>query len=252
MASTIEFGKIIAISALYQGRKVFSVPLKALLSVIIVGIMVITSMGVYGFLSSSYQEGMVGLEQVNNKKEMLEEREEELRDRLELINNQIAEVPETYVTKRMELIDKFGPEKEKILSKITELENKQLDISSEKINKESEIGPVIVLSKSVPWLNEDKAMLYFILLVIFIFDPLAVTLTYAANVGFERAALGEKPEEKPVEREEPKDKDEFVSKDYLEETLDKFSDSLAEKLTPKDSSTSKRTEILNSARSPQK
>jgi hypothetical protein len=192
MAGIIEFGKIMAISALYQFRHYLSWIWKFILLLLILVAMAVTSMGVYGFLSSSFQKDSLEITQNQAKYELLDQRKATLEQRLEGIDIQIQEVPESYVTKRMELISTFKPERDAILQELNEIEEQRTDLTLQRIEKETEFGAIILLAKSVDWLDESQAMLYFILAVIFIFDPLAVCLTYVANVGLEKAIT--KPE----------------------------------------------------------
>lgn len=198
MAATIEFGKIVAVSALYQLREILGWVWKSILFFMILTAMAVTSMGVYGYLAGSHQKDSLDIDQNEAQLELLEQRENNLENRLENIDEQIAEVPETYVTKRMELIEKFKPERQSILTELDNLNEKKNNLTIERINKETEFGPVILLAESVEWLDSNKAMLYFILAVILIFDPLAIALTYSANVSYANVAKRKKEElEKP-------------------------------------------------------
>lgn len=188
MAATIELGKIVAVSALYQFRNILGWFWKSFLFILVLVAMAVTSMGVYGYLASSFQKDSLGITQNTSRLELLDSRKAALEARLEGMDAQIAEVPETYVTKRMELIATFGPERTIVLAEIDKLDDRKLELTLEKIEAETEFGAVIILARSVDWLDETQAMLYFIMAVIFIFDPLAIALTYSANVGFASAA----------------------------------------------------------------
>lgn len=188
MAATIELCKIIAVSALYQFRHILGLISKAFLYILILGAMAVTSMGVYGYLSSSFERDSLSLTKNESRLELLEQRKSSLEARLADMDSQIAAVPETYVTKRMELIETFGPERRAVITEIEELDDRRLDLTLEQVEKQTEFGAILLLARSVEWLDEDQAMLYFIFLIIFIFDPLAITLTHAANVGFANVA----------------------------------------------------------------
>ena len=210
MAATIEFGKIIAVSALYQFRDMLNWLWKSILFSLIVVAMAVTSMGVYGYLSSSYQKDTLLVTKNDARLTLLDNRKTVLEERLQGIDTQIAEVPEAYVTKRMELIATFKPERAEILSELNTLEQEKLDLTLERIEKETEFGAVILLAKSIEGLDANKAMLYFILAVIFIFDPMAIALTYAANVGYYNISQRRKEEQNTpmsISSVDPLDKD---------------------------------------------
>lgn len=198
MAATIELGKIIAVSALYQFRNILNWGWKVFLLILILVAMGVTSMGVYGYLSSSFQKDSLEITLNNSQLELLDGRKTALEARLEGMDVQIARVPETYVTKRMELIATFKPERDSVLDEISELDDKKLVLTLERIDKETEFGPMILLAKSIEWMDETRAMFYFIIAVIFIFDPLAIALTYSANVGYASVARNRDEEKKKL------------------------------------------------------
>jgi hypothetical protein len=184
MAAVIEVGKVMAVSALYQFRDIIGWAWKSVLFILIIIAMAVTSMGVYGYLASSYQKDTLAITQNDARIELMDSRRERLEQRLENIDAQIAEVPETYVSKRMELIATFAPEKESVVQELDQLAREESEIKLERIEQQTEFGAILLLAESVDWLDPTNAMLYFILAVIFIFDPMAVVLTYVANVGF--------------------------------------------------------------------
>lgn len=200
MAASIEIGKIVAVSAIYQFRHILSILWKSILFSMILIAMAVTSMGVYGYLSSSYQKASLLIVQNDARLSILDSRKIVLTDRLSGMDVQIANVPESYVTKRMELIAAFKLERESILTELDGLGQKKLALTLERIEKETEFGAILLLSRSIEGLESNKAMLYFILAVIFIFDPMAISLTYAANVGYYNAAHRLKKEEELPER----------------------------------------------------
>jgi len=211
MAASIEVGKIVAVSAIYQFRNILSILWKSIIFSMIIIAMAVTSMGVYGYLSSSYQKDSLSVTTNDARTTLLDSRKVVLTDRLAGMDTQIANVPEAYVSKRMELIATFKPERQAIITELDELEQKKLDLTLERIEKETEFGAILLLSKSIDGLESSKAMLYFILAVIFIFDPMAISLTYAANVGYHNAANRPK-EEKVVPVSDPDDNDELINK----------------------------------------
>ena len=184
MAAVIGVGKVMAVSALYQFRDIIGWAWKSVLFILIIIAMAVTSMGVYGYLASSYQKDTLAITQNDARIELMDSRRERLEQRLENIDAQIAEVPETYVSKRMELIATFAPEKESVVQELDQLAREESEIKLERIEQQTEFGAILLLAESVDWLDPTNAMLYFILAVIFIFDPMAVVLTYVANVGF--------------------------------------------------------------------
>lgn len=188
MATSIEVGKIVAVSAMYQLREVINWFFKSILLVMIIVAMLVTSMGVYGYLSSAYQRDSLAITTNVAKTELILDRKVILQDRLDAIDKQIGDIAPNYITKRMELIETFKPERESIRTELDQVNQDEVNLKLDKLEKEAEFGAIVLLSKSVDWLDESKSMLYFIALIIFIFDPLAIALTYIANIGYASVA----------------------------------------------------------------
>ncbi len=188
MAASIEFGKIVAVSAMYQLRNVINWYWKSIVLIMILASMLVTSMGVYGYLSSAYQRDSLKLTQSNTQLQNIIDRKAVLEARITSFDKQIADIAPNYITKRIELINTLKPERVIILSELELLNKQELDFKLIKVSNEVELGGIVLLAKSVDWLDESKSMLYFIALIIFIFDPLAIVLTYIANVGYYNAS----------------------------------------------------------------
>lgn len=242
MAATIELCKIVSVSALYQFRHILGWVSRSFLYILVAGAMAVTSMGVYGYLSSSFQKDSLSRTQNESRLELLDNRKTTLEGRLADMDRQIAAVPESYVTKRMELIATFKPERQSVLTEIEELDDKKLELTLEQIEKETEFGAIILLAKSVEWLNEEQAMLYFILLVIFIFDPMAIALTHAANVGFANTSTqrGEERKEKIQEA---------IASGDTSDILDDLKNMLGDAINPVAESVSKVSEEVENLKS---
>ena len=184
MAASIEVGKIVAVSALYQFRKILNWFTKLIILVMILIAMAITSMGVYGYLSNACARDSLAINQNTARTELIVDRKATVEARLGQIDADINRIGDNYISKRMELIDKYAPEKERLTNELFELQQQESELKLTQLEKESEFGAIVLLAKSVDWLDESQSMLYFIGLIIFVFDPLAIALTYVGNVGY--------------------------------------------------------------------
>jgi hypothetical protein len=249
MAASIELGKIVAVSALYQFKDVLGWISKLFLLFLIIVAMAVTSMGVYGYLSSAYQRDSLAITQNSAKLELLSSRKAALEQRLGGMDQQIANVPEAYVSKRMELISAFKPERTSVLNELDVLEQQNLDLTLDKLSKETEFGAILLLANSVDWLDADNAMLYFILAVIFIFDPMAIALTFASNVGYVKAASDTAKKNDTVEPVVVDQPTSSLNDDEVKSIATALSD-LANEVKEMKNSTSKnnRSEILDNMR----
>jgi hypothetical protein len=220
MAGFLEAGKLVCASAAYRFRKVAPTWIRGLFITFTGIMMLITSLGIFGFLSSSYQKAAserdVNQQQVENVESKLQTFKSEVarlkEDRQRLISEQ-QELQETraeqgWLSKRQdqrlsnipadlsETDSALTASRDSVLSlqsRITNLESSQ--------NEEAKLGPIIFVANTVG-LSEDSAALYFIMLLIFVFDPMAVTLVVALSMAtdFEETVTEEQDEKSSGER----------------------------------------------------
>ena len=221
MASSLEFAKLVIASLLYQYWNEINKFLRFYLSLAAVVLILITSAGIYGFLSAAYQEtaalsGIVDKEVellqlkksrfeenrtyfLSEKKE-LDESITSLRDGLS--NNKVqyrdSETGQIITTtsssqrksleKQLESAmasrDEVSRKIEVATDSISSLEIKILDVES---NSEvaSELGPLKYISE-LTGTPMGKVVNILMLVIIFVFDPLAISLVIAANFAFDR------------------------------------------------------------------
>lgn len=221
MTSSLEFAKIIIASLLHQYWNTLNRLLKIYLTVAVVTLIGITSMGIYGFLSSAYQEtanksGIIEKE-INildlkrgrfeeERNSLLEEKSGldnsivELRDGLSnnVIQYKDSETGEIITTtssstrRALEaqldeaIIDKrnLSIKIETVTDSITKLDLKILDIESNS-DIAAELGPLKYISELTDT-PMNKIVNYLLLIIVFVFDPLAIALVITANFLFDR------------------------------------------------------------------
>ena len=194
MGIAIEYGKLISISYIYRYSFLESRKSKTYGYIAIIGMMLITSAGIFGFLSQGYQQDTLGLKQQQQQIVLLTSEQEELIVfknenilRKKQIDDDIASLPNNYITGRQRLLKSFGPELETIRTDIAaytkQIGDKTMEISKlkqEKLVNEVHIGPIIFIAGAFGT-NTDEAVKWLIFMLIFVFDPLAVWLTLATN-----------------------------------------------------------------------
>jgi len=181
MGATLETGKLVTASYVYRFWNKINFLMKTYLISAVIILMIITSVGIFGFLSSAYQKDALTLGEITNKNAGLIKEKEELLFRKRQIDKDIASLPTNFITGRQRLMESYGPELNKINLRIDEITKQSRTLSINKIKQESHIGPIIYISK-VLGKNTDDATKYMILLLIIVFDPLAVILIIAANI----------------------------------------------------------------------
>tara|TARA_R110000744_G_scaffold3993_13_gene14762 strand:- start:1151 stop:2050 length:900 start_codon:yes stop_codon:yes gene_type:complete len=214
MGIVLEIGKLVAASWVYTHWKDTSILLRAYLVSAVAILMLITSMGIYGFLSKSHIDAGVGTNQTYVKVERLDSRiqsEQRVVDRADKQLRTLDDALERYielgvVSKGLRKREEQEPERKLLQSTITKSQNKidiYLDEKSEYEleirNFEVEVGPLKYIAALVygDEANKylDNTVRYVILLLIFVFDPLAVLLLISANMSY-RKELGLLPESK--------------------------------------------------------
>lgn len=200
MASSLEVGKLVSASYLHRYWNKTSALLRVYLICAVISLMGITSMGIYGFLSSAYQENSSKVELVETKEDTVQSKKEFLEKEITSLNQRIATLnsARTEQEKRLpglsskaakpiyEDIMRAGDEVKGIRVRIDELTEQLLksgdDIVELKTEKKeiADIGTLQFVAKSfnVP---VQEVVKWFTILIVLVFDPLAVSLVLAFN-----------------------------------------------------------------------
>ena len=226
MGGALEVGKLVAASWLYNNWR-SDVPrlLKAYLFIAIIVLVFITSMGIFGFLSKAHLDQVKPTSSNNIKIELIDNQiisQEKIIERsqntLTLLDKALeVYIDKEYVTRGLKERKKQKPERDALTlaineasDKITELSDKRGSLKLEQDKIEAEVGPIKYIAELI---YGDDAKDYFdhavrivILILIFVFDPLAVLLLIAANISLRqwRLARNEKQNIKDEEEKESK------------------------------------------------
>ena len=215
MGVVLEIGKLVAAAWVYQNWKETNVLLKSYLVSAIVVLMLITSMGIYGFLSKSHIDAGINTTEISVKLERLDNRidsEQRQIDRAEKTLKQLDDRLEKmnegwFITRGIQQREKEQEERQQLNniikkseSEIDKLLDKKSEYQLEVKNFEVEVGPIKYIAALV-YGDEaknylDNTVRYVILLLIFVFDPLAVLLLISANMSYRRYLEKNPPEEK--------------------------------------------------------
>lgn len=179
--ASLELGKLVTASALYRMWDKLGLFLKSFLMFAVLALMAVTSLGIFGFLSAGYQKDSVPIAQINQKLDTDQQEIDRLISRKKEIDQQIAKLPSNYVSSRQKLMSSFEPELKAIGPRIDELQKEIADYQTKKIDTEAHIGPIIYVAKVLNR-QPDEAVFWFTLLIMSVFDPLAVALTLATNI----------------------------------------------------------------------
>lgn len=215
MAAMLEFSKLVVITFLHDHYKTLKTAFKLYLMSSAVVLMILTSVGVYGYLTNSYQETAKSIYETQNKIALLEQKKKIFTEQKTQIDTLVKQK-----TERISSYDKLRLSQESSLNsqlnlkkgtkglqkniqsvdqstqtlnvEISQLNQKSIGLSDsvalleqEKLVLEnstftSEIGPLLYLSR-LTGKPMDIIVNWFILILVSVFDPLAVSLVIAAN-----------------------------------------------------------------------
>jgi hypothetical protein len=215
MGVVLEIGKLVAASWVYTHWKDTGILLRTYLVSAIVILMIITSMGIYGFLSKSHIDAGINTSEISVKIERIDNRIKSEQRQIDRAEKNIQEMDITldktdygfFDDSRLQERKKQSADREQLNDIITKAENnidKLLDKKSEYElevkNFEVEVGPIKYIAALI-YGDEaknylDNTVRYVILLLIFVFDPLAVLLLISANMSYRKELGLYPPEEK--------------------------------------------------------
>ena len=249
MASSLEFGKLISAGFLYNYWDKINKALRTYLLIGVFVLIIITSAGIYGFLTSAYQTTADQLDMVDKQTELVELKKGRFQEQLDGYNiekqqlaQSISELSKGLSNNVIQYKDKDGnlitttssatrkalesqlndakSQREFISKKIETLSDSitKLDLSVLDIQQSSEVagevGPLKFMAEATGK-PMNTIVNWFALLIIFVFDPLAVTLVIAFNTALKidkgeydkkkviqkRELYGEEPDEKKTQKE---------------------------------------------------
>lgn len=216
VGGSLEVAKVVAATWLHYNWKRTSIWIKTYLSLAVVILMLITSMGVYGFFAKAHIDQQVSHSQnssvqrisiIETKLTSLDSTVKNIDEQLTLITPQISKLSEVITGKVAEKgqsradradVDKARVEltrlrneqndlvkrRENALQELNALRVEKVGLSVEQKKLEAEVGPIkyvaALFSDQTGTEQLEKAVRYMILLLVFVFDPLAIMLIIAA------------------------------------------------------------------------
>lgn len=180
LAIALDLGKVVAVSFLYKYYKKIGFVMKTYMSIAVIVLMIITSSGAFGYLSGSFQKAIAGTNQDTIVLTALTDEQGRLQKRKEEIDKQIAKLPDNNVRGRTQLMRQFGPEVGRINKRLEEIDKQLPDLKVASIKKDVEVGPIIYIAQAFNT-DAEHAVKWVILTIIFVFDPLAISLLLAGN-----------------------------------------------------------------------
>ena len=215
MGIVLEVGKLVSAAWVYNHWKETSMLLRTYLVSAIVVLMLITSMGIYGFLSKSHIDAGINTGEISVKIERVDNRIASEQRQIDRAEKNILEMDTTlekteygfFDDSRLEERKRQSVEREQLNNIINKAEknidgllDKKSEYELEVKNFEVEVGPIKYIAALI-YGDEaknylDNTVRYVILLLIFVFDPLAVLLLISANMSYRKELELYQPEQK--------------------------------------------------------
>lgn len=209
MGGSLEFAKLVAASWLYRSWDIAPLFIKGYFIFAIVILMAITSLGTFGFLSKVHLETSIGVAdnsveiariegQINSEQRQLDnaQRSIETLDGMLQMNFNAVQTNRVRNSQKAER-DELNKAIREASDKIIELNSQLAPLKKANIEVEAKIGPLKYIAELIYGDNAkdyfDKAVRFVIILIVLVFDPLAVLLLIAANVSYMNISKNKEP-----------------------------------------------------------
>lgn len=217
MGSVLESAKLVTASWLYRNWNTAPKVLKYYLTSAVAILMLVTSMGIFGYLSKAHLEHASDISPIADKVIVIDEKITTLKDNIETNKKSLRQLDDAVNNVMSRSESERGAERSIQIRKAQQKERNQLNDEISKYQKEvaklteekvpltielrkaeSDFGPIKYVAELVYGSGEkdiiDKAVRLVIILIMIVFDPLAVLLLIASNISMEKN--DEKPKKK--------------------------------------------------------
>jgi hypothetical protein len=209
MGGSLEFGKIVTTLWLHKYWDRAELQYKLYLCSAVAVLMFLTSMGVFGFLSKAHSDQALVSGDVTSKLEIYDEKIKTAKENIESDRKQIKQMDEAVDQVMARSTTEGGADKSNAIRRsqardraslakdieanqkiISQLNDQAAPIRAEVRKVEAEVGPIKYIAAMVYGDNPDANLLehavrWVIILIVAVFDPLALTLLLAATKTFE-------------------------------------------------------------------
>ena len=184
MAGSLELGKLVTASFLYRYWNMINWFQKVYMTIATIVLVFITSAGIFGYLSNAYQGATLEFEKQSTELIAVEERIEQLEEDKVFLKEElsiaISELPDNYITAKRKLREDYNPQITQVNQEILEFKTRRADLEIQLVSTGVDVGPAIYLARTFGT-DIDTVVKFFIFILIFVFDPLAVMLVIAYN-----------------------------------------------------------------------
>jgi hypothetical protein len=211
MGSALEVGKLVCASWLKANWERAPRFIKYYMTIAVVVLMIITSMGIFGFLSKAHNDQTLVSGDVGSKIAIYDEKIKTAKENIESDRKQLKQMDEAVDQVMARSSDEKGAEKANAIRKnqsrdrialakdieanqkiVVQLNDEAAPIRAEVRKVEAEVGPIKYIAAFIYGTTPDESMLekavtWIIILIVIVFDPLAVIMLLAAQMTFQWA-----------------------------------------------------------------
>jgi hypothetical protein len=259
MGTVLEVSKLVTAWWLKANWHRAPLAIKTYLTIAVVVLMIITSMGIFGFLSKAHTDQAVPTGDVAAQVAIIDEKIKTQRDNIEAARRALSQMDAQVDQLLGRSADEKGAERAVQVrrnqarertrlqteisvaqTEITKLNQEKAPIASKLRAVEAEVGPIKYIAKLIYGDNPDqnileKAVTWVIIIIVFVFDPLAVLLLLASQLSFQWARqerdqllLAQQMDQKDDEPSETDHTQDDVEKPIAEELVDSESELINE------------------------
>jgi hypothetical protein len=205
MGSLLEASKLVVASWLYRSWKEIPLLMKSYFTIALVVLMLLTSMGIFGFLSKAHLDQAIPTgdvsaklalidEKIKTEKENINANRKELSQLDSQVDQTIARTTDAGGTERaINIRRNQQKDRNRILNeigasqtKIAKLNEERAPIAAEVRKVEAEVGPIkyiaaLIYDDAADTDTLERAVRIVTIMIVLVFDPLAVLLLIAAN-----------------------------------------------------------------------
>lgn len=180
LAILLDFVKVIVATTLYKKWSSIHLVLKSFLVPALLGLMLVTSSGTYGYLIKEFGKTSAGQEEIAIKVQGMQEEKARIEARKKEIDSQIAALPANSVLQRKRLTDLFSGELNQINSRMLELDKSMPEANLQSAQSKSNGGNLATIANTYGLKAEQVTKVVAFLITLMI-DPLAIVLLTISN-----------------------------------------------------------------------
>jgi hypothetical protein len=209
MGGSLEFSKLVTASWLYRNWKTAPILLKSYLTFAVLILMLITSMGIFGFLSKAhiehstesapiadkiamYDDKIASFKiQIDENKKAIKQMDDSVDQVLSRSTSENSALRSVQIRKSQQKErSRLTKENTVLLAQIAQVNEEKTPIMVELRKTEADIGPIKYVAELAYGSSDsgivDKAVRMVIMIIMLVFDPLAVLLLVAGNISLEK------------------------------------------------------------------